>query len=116
MNNSGSTTRSAPSARAFARAARALAALPVTSPTVGFNWASVIENWALRSVIEQWCLAHGQTAIAWFRSRPCAAILKSRRDRHRLDLAGALLLQQFGDQEGHVDRLLGVEPGIADRV
>ena len=30
--------------RACARAARALAALPATSPTVGFNWASVIVN------------------------------------------------------------------------
>src|ERR1700742_1608240 len=116
MNSSDSTRRSAPSARARARAARALAALPVTSPTVGFNWASVIENWALYWVMKQWCLAHGQPAIAWFRSHPCAAILKSRRDRHRLDLAGALLLEQFGDQEGHVDRLLGIEPGIADRV
>ena len=44
MNNSGNTTRSAPSALACARAARALAALPATSPTVGFNWASVIVN------------------------------------------------------------------------
>src|SRR6202140_681036 len=41
---------------------------------------------------------------------------KSRRDRHRRDLAAALLLEQFGDQESHVDRLLGIEAGIADRV
>src|SRR5450631_4211780 len=41
---------------------------------------------------------------------------KARRDRHRLDLAAAFLLEQFGDQESHVDRLLGVEAGIADRV
>src|ERR1700730_6726550 len=41
---------------------------------------------------------------------------QSRRDRHRLDLAAAFLLQQFRDQESHVDRLLGVEAGIADRV
>src|SRR6202795_914436 len=41
---------------------------------------------------------------------------KSRRDRHRLGLAAALLLEQFGDQESHVDRLLGIEAGIADRV
>ena len=33
-----------------------------------------------------------------------------------LRLAGALLLEQFGDQERHVDRLLGIEAGIADRV
>src|SRR4051812_1678773 len=44
MNSSGSTTRSAPSAFALSRAARALAALPVTSPTVGFSWASEIVN------------------------------------------------------------------------
>src|SRR6185436_11858776 len=41
---------------------------------------------------------------------------ESRCGRHRLFLARALLLQQFGDQEGHVDRLFGVEAGIADRV
>src|SRR5712672_3722763 len=41
---------------------------------------------------------------------------KSRRDRHRLHLAAAFLLEQFRDQESHVDRLLGVEAGIAGRV
>src|SRR5712664_2683897 len=41
---------------------------------------------------------------------------KSRRDRHRLGLAAAFLLEQFRDQESHVDRLLGIETGIADRV
>src|SRR4030081_2363416 len=41
---------------------------------------------------------------------------KSRRDRHRFDLAAAFLLEQFRDQESHVDRLLGIEAGIADRV
>src|SRR3954447_25555595 len=41
---------------------------------------------------------------------------KARRDRHRLGLAAAFLLEQFRDQESHVDRLLGVEAGIADRV
>src|SRR5450631_3238491 len=38
-----------------------------------------------------------------------------RGDRHRLGLAAASL-EQFRDQESHVDRLLGVEAGIADRV
>src|SRR5581483_1231963 len=51
MNNSGNTTRSAPSVAARARAARALAALPSTSPTVGLSWASVIFNSAVRSFI-----------------------------------------------------------------
>src|SRR6185503_13693713 len=60
MNNSGSTSRSAPSALALSRAARALAALPVTSPTVGFNWASAMVN--LGSVMGLWCLAQEQTA------------------------------------------------------
>src|SRR6185436_13292320 len=41
---------------------------------------------------------------------------KSRCGRHRLFLTGAFLLQQFGDQESHVDGLLGIEAGIADRV
>src|SRR6202158_1217408 len=41
---------------------------------------------------------------------------KSRRDRHGFGLAAAFLLEQFGDQESHVDRLLGIEAGIADRV
>src|SRR6188768_3886843 len=41
---------------------------------------------------------------------------ESRGGRHRPVLAGAFLLEQFGDQKGHVDRLFGVEAGIADRV
>src|ERR1700676_1557916 len=41
---------------------------------------------------------------------------ESRRGRHRPDLAGAFLLEQFRDQESHVDRLLGIEAGIAHRV
>src|SRR5437764_11868476 len=41
---------------------------------------------------------------------------ETRQRRHRFDLAGAFLLEQFGDQEGHVDRLFGVQTGIADRV
>src|SRR5882672_9278880 len=41
---------------------------------------------------------------------------KSRRDRHRFDLAAAFLLEQFRDQESHVDRLLGIKAGIADRM
>src|SRR3954471_9262637 len=42
--------------------------------------------------------------------------LKSCCGRHRLFLTGTFLLQQFGDQESHVDGLFGVETGIADRV
>src|SRR5215472_3623798 len=49
MKSSGNTTRSAPSAAAFARPARALVALPSTSPTVGLSWASVILKSAARS-------------------------------------------------------------------
>src|SRR5437899_9896816 len=64
MNSSGSTRRSAPSALALSRAARALAAFPVTSPTVGFNCASVILK--VGSVIGRWCLAQEQTANARF--------------------------------------------------
>src|SRR5882757_2791481 len=41
---------------------------------------------------------------------------KSRCGRHRLFLTDAILLQQFSDQESHVDGLFGVEAGIADRV
>src|SRR5260370_19573264 len=40
---------------------------------------------------------------------------KSRRDRHRFGFAATLLLEQFGDQESHVDRLLGIEAVIAGR-
>src|SRR5215211_6309613 len=36
--------------------------------------------------------------------------------RHRHGLGCALLLQEFGDQESHVDRLLSIEAGIADGV
>src|SRR5690242_10614986 len=41
---------------------------------------------------------------------------ESRCSRHRLFLARALLLEQFGDQKSHIDRLFGVEAGITDRV
>src|SRR6478672_6444342 len=41
---------------------------------------------------------------------------ESRCSRHWLFFARAFLLEQFGNQEGHVDRLFGVETGIADRV
>src|SRR5436190_3207593 len=41
---------------------------------------------------------------------------KSRCGWHRGALGRPLLLQEFGDQEGHVDRLFGIEPGIAHRV
>src|SRR6185437_14322999 len=41
---------------------------------------------------------------------------ETRRRRHRLYLAAALLLEQFGNQERHVDRLLGVQTRIADGV
>src|SRR6266702_6864139 len=41
---------------------------------------------------------------------------ESRRNRHRFGLAATLLLEQLGDHESHVDRLLGIEAGIADRV
>src|SRR6266700_2192084 len=41
---------------------------------------------------------------------------ESRRRGHRHDLAATPLLEQFGDQERHVDRLFGVQPRIADRV
>src|SRR3954471_15522109 len=224
MNSSGSTSRSAPSAFAFWRAARAFAALPGTSPTVGFNCASVIVNFG--SLIRQWCPAQAETSIVRFQNAPmrsamansqkaptinsatptaadpmsltrpicgsCSVVRRSasfsiavlristtstnataatsstrritlaptsqasgtdsvsarsssrtacseriakarplrvlmvarqsrskskpRCGRHRLFLAGAFLLQQFGDQESHVDGLFGVEAGIADRV
>src|SRR5882757_3164368 len=43
-------------------------------------------------------------------------VLEPRCGRHRPDLAGAFLLEQLRDQESHVDGLLGIEAGIADRV
>src|SRR6266567_5307198 len=43
-------------------------------------------------------------------------VLEPRGGRHRPDLAGAFLFQQFSDQESHVDGLLGIKTGIADRV
>src|SRR3954465_12636198 len=43
-------------------------------------------------------------------------VLEPRRGRHRRGLAGGFLLEQLRDQEGHVDGLLGIEAGIADRV
>src|SRR6266404_6369495 len=224
MNSSEKTTRSAPSARAFSRAARAFAALPATSPTVGFNWASVILNSTslmvpmvpctspncnrllqiapmrsamansqnrppitsatptaadpislTRPICGSWSVVRRSASfsIAVLRSsttstrttaatsstrriavtpishasgseiasaaissrtacsdriakaRPFRVLIvarqnlsksKTRCGRHRLDLAGAFLLQQFRDQESHVDRLFRVQTGIADRV
>src|SRR3954467_4668147 len=49
-------------------------------------------------------------------ARQSRSKLQSRCGRHRLFLARAFLLEQFGDQESHIDRLFGVEAGIADRV
>src|SRR5690242_10998606 len=51
MNNSGNSTRSAPSAMARERATRAFAALPSISPMVGLSWASVTANASKRSVM-----------------------------------------------------------------
>src|SRR5881275_2088069 len=224
MNSSGSTTRSAPSALALSRAARALAALPATSPTVGFNCASVIlkvgsvmgamvpctranckcslQIAPMRSaransqnrpaissatptaadpmsltwpIFGSWSVVRRSASfsIAVLRSsttktkataatsstrrmtvaptsqasgtesasakissrtacseriakaRPLRVLIvarqsrsksESRCGRHRPFLARAFLLEQFGDQEGHVDRLFGIEAGIADRV
>src|SRR5262249_34808994 len=41
---------------------------------------------------------------------------ESRCGRHRHRPARALLLEELGDQEGHVDGLFGIEAGVADRV
>src|SRR4051812_2453393 len=42
--------------------------------------------------------------------------LQSRCGRHRRRLARPLVLEELGDQEGHVDGLFGVEARVADRV
>src|SRR5215831_3179281 len=52
--------------------------------------------------------------IVAFQSR--SKVLKPSRGRHRLDLADTFLLEQLRNQEGHVDRFLGIETGIADPV
>src|SRR6185369_8741074 len=49
-------------------------------------------------------------------ARQSRSKLESRCGRHRFHLPGAFLLEQFGDQESHVDRLFGVQSWIADRV
>src|ERR1700754_584734 len=49
-------------------------------------------------------------------ARQSRSKLQSRCGRHRRRLARALLLEQLGDQEGHVDGLFGVEARVADRV
>src|SRR5207237_1823064 len=41
---------------------------------------------------------------------------KSRGGRHRSALAAPFVLEQFRDQESHIDRLLGIEAGIAGRM
>src|SRR5262245_48951720 len=49
-------------------------------------------------------------------ARQSRSKLQSRCSRHRRRPARTLLLQELGDQEGHVDGLFGIEAGIADRV
>src|SRR6266568_4588838 len=70
MNNSGNSTRSAPSADACARAARTLAALPSISPMVGLSWASVTANSLRRSVMaalsDLLVVIHGQAVRELF--------------------------------------------------
>src|SRR3954447_2621680 len=59
------------------------------------------------------------------KARPLRVLMVARHSRsksksccgwHGRRLAGPLLLQEFGDKKGHVDRLLGIEAGIANRV
>src|SRR6266852_2924089 len=88
MNSSENSTRSAPSAAAAARARRAFAALPATSPTIGLSCARAITSYKLQS----------------------------RRGGQRLRPRLPFLLQQLCEQEGEIDRLLRVEPRIAERV
>src|SRR5262245_25180066 len=49
-------------------------------------------------------------------ARQSRSKLQSRCGRHRRRLARAFLLEQFGDQEGHVDGLFGIETRVAGRV
>ena len=80
MNNSGSTTRSAPSAlRLVARGAR----LGGVAGDVADRRVQLGQRDRERRVRswERWCLAQEQTAIACFRSRPCVRRWRTARTR-----------------------------------
>src|SRR5579885_2170633 len=95
MNSSGKMTRSAPCPAASARARRTLSALPAISPTVQLSCA---------------------TAIARVSAGRAFTPLEAGNGRHRHGAPRALFLEQFGEQECEVDRLLGIEPRVANRV
>ena len=61
MNSSGNIIRSAPSAAARARAARALAALPSTSPMIGLSWALFVSG-VPATLISQWKIQSDSTS------------------------------------------------------
>src|ERR1700733_8757514 len=100
MKSSEKATTSAPSCNACARAARARSRLPVTSPTTGLSCATAMATRSSRRS---------------FIAKVCRS-LRAGDGRQRLRRERTLGLQEIGEQECEVERLLGVEPGIAHRV
>src|SRR5689334_23185259 len=107
---SNSTTRT--KATAATSSTRRMAVAP-TSQASGTDSASA--NSSSRTACSE-RIANARPLRVLMVARQSRSKSEARCGRHRLFLAGTLLLEQFGDQEGHVDRLFGVEAGVADRV
>src|ERR1700761_5485733 len=128
MNSSEKAMMSAWSLAAAARAARARSRLPETSPTIGLSCATAMaRRSAGRSgMVKRKTDNGGRTtdktlplSPVFFFCRPSSVLcrpLHPRPRRQRLGLALAFGLEQIGEQEGEVERLLGIEARIADRV
>src|SRR5579883_3280473 len=123
MNSSVRTMRSAPAAAALARAPRAFSALPATSPTTGLSWAMVM---ASRSgTLMAIHLAPAGQGGNPGRLSPHAGRMRGEARRRRASPATArrqqaaaetFFLEEFGKQKRQLDRLLGVQSRIAERM
>src|SRR4029077_7651956 len=111
--------------------------MAVLSSSTTSTKATAATNWKLRMAVTPTSHASGNESTSATSSsrtacseriakaRPLRVLIVARQNRsksesrcgrHWFDLPGAFLLQEFGNQESHVDRLFGVQPGIADRV
>src|SRR5262245_40864904 len=140
MNSSGKTTMSASWAAAVARAARTFSALPAISPTVELSCATAIESFSAGRALIGMLYRFGirpRNGVPRMADQHSSVIRMAQNDycfeptarrqrltssleppcrRYRLKLRGPLFLQQFSKQKCEINRLFGVESGIANRV
>src|SRR5579883_612965 len=110
MNSSVRTMRSAPAAAALARAPRAFSALPATSPTTGLSWAMVMASRSGRQSRPPLRACGGRRVAA------APPQLQPGGSGQRQAAAETFFLEEFGKQKRQLDRLLGVQSRIAERM